>query len=264
MTDTTPDTDLDDDPSTGALDLSDRAALRRVGNLSTELTDVTEVEYRQLRLERVVLAGLSTSRDPHEAEVSMAELAALAETAGSQVLDAVIQPRDKPDAATFLGSGKAAELRDIVAETGFRRSELLIELTESTEVRDTALLRRALERLGRADFRVLLDDLGLDDARRVLLDLPFAGVKLDRSLVACLPAERRARGLVERLARQARRRGGAVIAEGVTDPLLWRLTSSTGCNLAQGFGVGRPLPPEALPAWIAAWSGAALPEPQPE
>ncbi|MGJ7440393.1 GTPase HflX [Aquipuribacter sp. MA13-6] len=99
-------------------DLADRQALRRVAGLSTELTDVTEVEYRQLRLERVVLAGLSTTRDPHEAEVSMAELAALAETAGSQVLDALLQPREKPDPATFLGSGKAAELRDVVAETG--------------------------------------------------------------------------------------------------------------------------------------------------
>ena len=99
-------------------DLADRQALRRVAGLSTELQDVTEVEYRQLRLERVVLAGLSTSRDPHEAEVSMVELAALAETAGSQVLDAVIQARDKPDPATFLGSGKAAELGDIVAATG--------------------------------------------------------------------------------------------------------------------------------------------------
>ena len=99
-------------------DLADRQALRRVAGLSTELQDVTEVEYRQLRLERVVLAGLSTSRDPHEAEVSLAELAALAQTAGSQVLDALIQPREKPDPATFLGSGKAKELRDIVRENG--------------------------------------------------------------------------------------------------------------------------------------------------
>jgi len=116
----TPDADVD--VPTGfdgdQADLADRQALRRVAGLSTELQDVTEVEYRQLRLERVVLAGLSTSRDPHEAEVSMVELAALAETAGSQVLDAVIQPRDKPDPATFLGSGKAAELADIVAATG--------------------------------------------------------------------------------------------------------------------------------------------------
>jgi GTPase len=100
-------------------DLADRQALRRVAGLSTELTDVTEVEYRQLRLERVVLAGLAgSSSGVHEAEVSLAELAALAETAGSQVLDALLQTREKPDPATFLGSGKAGELRDVVAGTG--------------------------------------------------------------------------------------------------------------------------------------------------
>jgi GTP-binding protein HflX len=99
-------------------DLADRQALRRVAGLSTELQDVTEVEYRQLRLERVVLAGVWTEGDSRDAENSMAELAALAETAGSQVLDALMQRRDKPDPSTFLGSGKAKELRDIVVETG--------------------------------------------------------------------------------------------------------------------------------------------------
>lgn len=100
------------------LDRSERAALRRVAGLSTELEDVTEVEYRQLRLERVVLVGVWTSGTVHDAEISLAELAALAETAGAQVLDAVYQRRDKPDAATYIGSGKALELRDIVLESG--------------------------------------------------------------------------------------------------------------------------------------------------
>lgn len=99
-------------------DRSERAALRRVAGLSTELQDVTEVEYRQLRLERVVLVGVWTDGTVEEAENSMAELAALAETAGSEVLDGVIQRRDKPDPATYIGSGKARELRDIVAATG--------------------------------------------------------------------------------------------------------------------------------------------------
>jgi GTPase len=99
-------------------DRSERAALRRVAGLSTELQDVTEVEYRQLRLERVVLVGVWTDGTAEEAENSLAELAALAETAGSEVLDGVIQRRDKPDAATYIGSGKAKELRDIVASTG--------------------------------------------------------------------------------------------------------------------------------------------------
>jgi GTP-binding protein HflX len=99
-------------------DLADRQALRRVAGLSTELEDVTEVEYRQLRLERVVLIGVWTEGSSQDAENSLAELAALAETAGSHVLEALIQRRDKPDAATFIGSGKARELRDLVVATG--------------------------------------------------------------------------------------------------------------------------------------------------
>jgi GTP-binding protein HflX len=106
------------DPQAGDYDLEERQALRRVAGLSTELQDVTEVEYRQLRLERVVLVGVWTTGTLDEAENSLAELARLAETAGSLVLDGVVQRRDKPDAATYIGSGKARELRDIVAAVG--------------------------------------------------------------------------------------------------------------------------------------------------
>jgi GTP-binding protein HflX len=107
-----------DTPSTGELALEDRASLRRVAGLSTELADVTEVEYRQLRLERVVLVGVWTEGSAADADASLAELAALAETAGSEVLEGLIQRRDKPDASTYIGSGKAQELREIVLATG--------------------------------------------------------------------------------------------------------------------------------------------------
>ncbi len=100
------------------LELAERQSLRRVANLSTELEDITEVEYRELRLEKVVLAGLWTSGPAAEAENSLRELAALAETAGSEVLDGVLQRRSHPDPATYLGSGKALEVKDIVAATG--------------------------------------------------------------------------------------------------------------------------------------------------
>ena len=95
------------DPSVGELDLEDRIALRRVAGLSTELADVSEVEYRQLRLERVVLVGVWMDGTAADADASLAELAALAETAGSEVLEGIIQRRDKPDPATYIGSGKA-------------------------------------------------------------------------------------------------------------------------------------------------------------
>src|ERR1700755_2978443 len=106
------------DAATGEFDLEERHALRRVAGLSTELTDVTEVEYRALRLEQVVLIGVWTEGTLASAENSLLELSRLAETAGSEVLDALIQRRSKPDAATYVGSGKAAELAEIVAAVG--------------------------------------------------------------------------------------------------------------------------------------------------
>ena len=123
--------DGDDD---GALEREARAARRRVAGLSTELEDVSEVEYRQVRLEKVVLVGLELPRthspatgapggsgqvrDTQDADTSLRELAALAQTAGSEVLDALIQRRDHPDPATYLGSGKARELAEVVAAAG--------------------------------------------------------------------------------------------------------------------------------------------------
>ena len=109
---------LDRVDSDGSYDLEERRALRRVPGLATELADVTEVEYRQLRLERVVLVGVWTSGTVTDAEHSLAELARLAETAGSQVLEGLMQRRDRPDPATYIGSGKAKEVRDVVVATG--------------------------------------------------------------------------------------------------------------------------------------------------
>lgn len=198
-------------------------------------------------------AGLSTELTLAVARRALAELAAHG------------RPRLRISLNVSLGALLRADLPSrlgaIVAGNGHRPEDVLLELTESTIVRDTALLRRALHRLEGAGFGVLLDDLGLDDRRNALLSLPFAGVKLDRSLITALPSSRRARAQVEGLVRRAHGEGRAVIAEGVTGPLLWRAAAAAGCDLAQGFGVGRPIPPEALHAWSRAWSVAALPEP---
>jgi len=102
----------------GELDLADRHALRRVAGLSTELTDITEVEYRALRLERVVLIGVWTEGTLAGAENSLRELSRLAETAGSVVLDGMVQRRGRPDPATYIGAGKAAELAALVTAVG--------------------------------------------------------------------------------------------------------------------------------------------------
>ncbi|MCW2287344.1 GTPase HflX [Leucobacter luti] len=119
------------------MEREDRASLRRVVGLSTELEDVTEVEYRQLRLENVVLIGIYSQKSTDDAENSLRELAALAETAGAEVLDGLLQRRANPDPATYLGKGKAQELAELVAAVG-----------ADTVIADTELApsqRRALE-----------------------------------------------------------------------------------------------------------------------
>ena len=118
-------------------DLADRAALQRVPGLSTQMQDISEVEYREIQLEKVVLIGIWGENSMTEAENSLRELAALSETAGAQVLDGLLQRRLHPDPATFLGKGKALELKDLVRA-----------LSADTVVADTELApsqRRALE-----------------------------------------------------------------------------------------------------------------------
>ncbi|MDR1807401.1 MAG: GTPase HflX [Propionibacteriaceae bacterium] len=111
--------DPDPEPDAGQLDLEDRLSLRRVAGLRTELEDVTEVEYRRLRLERVVLVAVGLkSQTEAEVDQSLAELALLAETAGSEVLAGLVQRRQAPDPATFIGRGKVEELARVVAAEG--------------------------------------------------------------------------------------------------------------------------------------------------
>ena len=108
------DTDLINTPD----QVAERAALRRIAGFSTQLQDISDAEYRELQLEKVVLVGVWTEGTAEMAENSLQELKALAETAGAEVLDGVIQRRESPDPATYIGSGKVAQLRELVAGSG--------------------------------------------------------------------------------------------------------------------------------------------------
>ncbi|MDR0847455.1 MAG: GTPase HflX [Propionibacteriaceae bacterium] len=102
----------------GQADLADRISLRRIEGIRTDIADISEVEYRQLRLERVVLVGIGArTMTDDEIQRSFAELKLLAETAGSHVLAGLMQRRNSPDPATYIGRGKVAEVKLVVAET---------------------------------------------------------------------------------------------------------------------------------------------------
>ena len=195
-------TDADGDQD----ELAARHSLKRVQGLSTELEDMTEVEYRQLRLERVVLAGVWTEGSAEDAENSLRELAALAETAGSEVLDGVIQRRATPDPATFLGKGKAQELAEIVALSGADTVVVDSELAPSQ--------RRALEDVVRV--KVI-------DRTALILDIfaQHASSREGRAQVELAQLEYllpRLRGWGESMSRQAGGRAAAGVGIGSRGP----------------------------------------------
>ena len=119
------------------LELEERESLRRVAGLSTELEDISEVEYRKLRIERVILIGVWGQGTLEQAENSLRELAALAETAGALVLAGVLQRRPMPDPTSYFGKGKAQELKDLAREL---KADTVIANTELAPSQ-----RRALE-----------------------------------------------------------------------------------------------------------------------
>ncbi|MBK1660286.1 EAL domain-containing protein [Paracraurococcus ruber] len=154
--------------------------------------------------------------------------------------------------ALLLDPGLPARLGRLLARAPLPRRQVVLELTETTPVHDLAALARALRRLRHAGFGVLLDDVALGDGRWRLHALPFAGLKLDRSLAERL-SDAACRQAVRRLVREARARGQVVTAEGVADRRHWAALRALGVHQAQGYGIGRPLPATALPGWRAAW-----------
>lgn len=161
--------------------------------------------------------------------------------------------------ALLLRPELAAWLDRARAHSALTASQVALELTESEPVRDMGGLRRALGRLRGAGYLVLLDDIAPDDARARLYALPFAGLKLDRSVVARLPRSAATRQAVRRLVLASGRRGQMLIAEGVSEPAHWTALRALGVHAAQGFAVGPPIPAAQLAGWSAGWRRVLIP-----
>jgi EAL domain-containing protein (putative c-di-GMP-specific phosphodiesterase class I) len=152
-----------------------------------------------------------------------------------------------PDALLRLEAQRAAK--------GIAANRVVIELTESRPVADTVALGHALTRLRDAGYGVMIDDVGPAVPQLAeLIDLPFTGLKFDKDVVQQIAGAPATREFAARIIEAARQRGLTVVAEGVEDLATWRLMQTMGAELAQGFLVARPLPPDAVPTWLADWS----------
>jgi EAL domain-containing protein (putative c-di-GMP-specific phosphodiesterase class I) len=139
---------------------------------------------------------------------------------------------------------------------------LELEVTESAAMRDPERSLAVLHGLAALGIRLSVDDFGTGHSSLAYLArLPVAALKIDRAFVAGLDTEAANRSIVSTTVELGQRLGLEVVAEGAEDDAALAVLRTLGCDLAQGFGIARPMPADAVPEWAAARAPAGLVEP---
>lgn len=147
------------------------------------------------------------------------------------------------------------------AKAGISPASITIELTESRPVARLDELRAAVSRLRASGYQLAIDDVGPDVRdHRLLLDLAFSILKLDKDLVRGSATSDSASAFLTQSIAAARAAGLTIIAEGIEDESVWARMAALGIDQAQGYLIARPLTAPDVLTWHAEWcSRNALP-----
>jgi EAL domain-containing protein (putative c-di-GMP-specific phosphodiesterase class I)/AmiR/NasT family two-component response regulator len=153
----------------------------------------------------------------------------------------------------------SADFPDVVAReaaaAGIAPADLRLEVTESRLMHDLRVPLQVLARLRLKGFGLAIDDFGTGHSSLAQLrDFPFNEIKIDRGFVHGACANPTLRAIYDASLNLGLRLGMKVVAEGVEDWDDWNFLRETGCTLAQGYFVAKPMPAQGLPAWSADWA----------
>lgn len=141
----------------------------------------------------------------------------------------------------------AEQLADTVQRAGVPPAALMLEITEHTEIADLGTALRNLLKLRLRGFQLSLDDYGAGHASILQLSrIPFSELKIDRRLVHGAWQRPHLKVLLEQAIRSARELGISVVAEGLETQQDWDFMHTLGCDMAQGYLIGKPMPAQAL------------------
>jgi EAL domain-containing protein (putative c-di-GMP-specific phosphodiesterase class I)/FixJ family two-component response regulator len=145
-------------------------------------------------------------------------------------------------------------LDQVFKDEGGDTSQFKLEITESRLMADYVNVLDVLLRLRLKKIKLSIDDFGTGHSNLgQLRDLPFDELKLDRSYVQGASSDPKARVILESTVEMAQKLGMEVVAEGVETLEDWKRVEQLGCDQVQGYFVARPMPGEAIPAWVASW-----------
>lgn len=140
------------------------------------------------------------------------------------------------------------------AAAGVPHQQVVLEVTESQLMQDLRTPLEILTRLRLKRFRLSIDDFGTGNSSLAQLrDIPFDELKIDQSFVHGAGANRMLRTIFDASHQMAKQLNMETVAEGVEDRDDWDFVRNTGCDLAQGYFIAKPMPAADLPDWIQAW-----------
>ena len=138
-------------------------------------------------------------------------------------------------------------MRGALARSGIDPSLLTLELTETTLMRDLGAARESLKAIKELGVRVAIDDFGTGYASLSQLQrMPVDILKIDRSFVAALNDGGQGRELLQAILGVGEALSLAVVAEGIEERGQMATLEELGCEMAQGFLMGRPGPAESI------------------
>jgi EAL domain-containing protein (putative c-di-GMP-specific phosphodiesterase class I) len=156
----------------------------------------------------------------------------------------------------------AGRLGDAIRQHGVDPSRVELEFTEGALVRNSAPVRATTAALATLGVSIAIDDFGTGYSNlQYLRDIPAAVLKIDQSFIRALAKNRRDAIIVRSMIELAHRLGYRVTAEGVEDGAALVMLAAWGCDEGQGYHISRPVPVEAMQAWLAARTAAKSEDP---
>ncbi len=147
----------------------------------------------------------------------------------------------------------------LLQDHGLSPAWLRLELTESALMADTERTVDVLARLAALGPRLAVDDFGSGySSLAYLKTLPVDALKIDKGFVHEMATDATDTAIVASTVALGHALGLRVVAEGIEDRATWELLAGMGCDVAQGYHIARPLPPDALERWLheAPWAVA--------
>ena len=140
-----------------------------------------------------------------------------------------------------------------VAAAGVPPSRLIFEVTESAALADADAAIASLNRFHRLGIGLSMDDYGTGQSTLTYLQrLPLSELKIDRAFVQHVARDRKDEAMVRSTIELAHQLGLKVVAEGVEDGDCLAQLAALGCDYAQGYHIGRPVPADGFAAMLAA------------